>query len=156
MIHIPHLKELIADTLEVLGPKYQGEAAEQLLLGTALVESRLKYLKQINGPALGIWQMEPDTHADMYRNFLDYKPELRTLVWTFGSDAQDLIGNLPYACAMARLKYYRDPKPIPKDLTGQAEYWKRVYNTEGGAGTVEKYLLRWNRYAIQEPSHAAR
>ena len=31
-----------------------------LLVGTALTESGLKSLKQRRGPALGLWQMEPD------------------------------------------------------------------------------------------------
>lgn len=148
MIHLPHIKEIISDTLEALGPKYQSEAAEQLLLGTALVESNLKYLQQVpSGIAKGLWQMEGATHSDMYRNFLDYHPQLRSKVWEMGSDESHLVTHLDYACAMARLKYWRDSKPIPKDLVGQAEYWLRVYNA-GGAGTVEKYLRSWKRYAI--------
>ena len=38
------------------------EAAEELVLGTAIVESRLSFIKQLgSGPALGFWQIEPDT-----------------------------------------------------------------------------------------------
>jgi hypothetical protein len=36
------------------------EAAGELVLGTAIVESNLTYLKQHGeGPALGLWQVEP-------------------------------------------------------------------------------------------------
>ena len=52
-------------------------AAQELLLGTAVQESRITYLRQLgNGPALGLFQMEPATHNDIWDNFLEYKPEL--------------------------------------------------------------------------------
>jgi hypothetical protein len=39
------------------------EAAGELVLGTAIVESNHTYLKQHgDGPALGLWQVEPATH----------------------------------------------------------------------------------------------
>ena len=45
-------------------------SAEELVLGTAIVESGLTYLKQHgDGPALGLWQVEPPTHEDLYTNF---------------------------------------------------------------------------------------
>jgi hypothetical protein len=45
-------------------------AAAQLLLGTALKESlQLKYRRQIQGPALGYYQMEPATHDDIWNNY---------------------------------------------------------------------------------------
>ena len=47
-------------------------SAEELVLGTAIVESGLTYLKQRGeGPALGLWQIEPATHEDLYTNFLN-------------------------------------------------------------------------------------
>ena len=50
------------------------EAAEKLVLGTAIVESRLSFIKQLgSGPALGVWQIEPDTSRDVYDNSLDYR-----------------------------------------------------------------------------------
>ena len=52
-------------------------SAEELVLGTAIVESGLTYLKQHgDGPALGLWQVEPATHDDLYTNFLNFRPEL--------------------------------------------------------------------------------
>ena len=53
-------------------------SAEELVLGTAIVESGLTYLKQHgDGPALGLWQIEPATHEDLYTNFV----ELPTGAW---------------------------------------------------------------------------
>ena len=52
-------------------------SAEELVLGTAIVESGLTYIRQWDdGPALGLWQVEPSTQNDLYTNFLNYRPEL--------------------------------------------------------------------------------
>ena len=52
-------------------------AAEELVLGTAIVESSLIYISQHGaGPALGLWQVEPATHDDLYANYLSYRQEL--------------------------------------------------------------------------------
>ena len=56
-----------------------------------------------------------------------------------------LSGNLLYACAMARLVYARHPDPLPAagDLEAQAELYKRVYNTAGGAATTAEYVANY-------------
>ena len=52
-------------------------SAEELVLGTAIVESGLTYIRQWgDGPALGLWQVEPSTQNDLYTIFLNYRPEL--------------------------------------------------------------------------------
>ena len=45
--------------------------AEELLIFTCAVESDGgTYLKQIKGPALGIYQMEPRTYNDIWQNYM--------------------------------------------------------------------------------------
>lgn len=124
-----------------------GRAAEELLLGTAIQESRLTYLHQLGGgPAEGVFQMEPATHKDIWENYLAYKPELarkvNELALLGGSGITQMCGNMYYAAAMCRVHYRRVPKALPEagDLEGQAEYWKEFYNTFLGAGTVEEYI----------------
>lgn len=51
-----------------------------------------------------------------------------------------------FACAMARVHYLRDREAIPAGLEDQAAYYKRVYNTEAGSGSVVKYLDDWRRH----------
>lgn len=124
--------------------------AVSLLLHTAIAESNLTYIHQVGGgPALGLWQMEPKTHDDIWENYLAYRFELASAIERFnpGSRRRDppaehMIGNLYYACIMARLHYLRVPAPLPanNDLRGQAEYWKEHYNTPLGAGTVDGFL----------------
>ncbi|WP_216670973.1 hypothetical protein [Mangrovicoccus sp. HB161399] len=124
-------------------------AAAQLLLGTALHESGgLKFRRQLgSGPARGLFQMEPATHNDLWKNFLAFKKplaaEVEALLSAPGADkVAELETNDNYAAAMARVHYWRAPAALPKagNTTGQATYWKRYYNTPLGKGTPKKYL----------------
>lgn len=125
-------------------------AAENLLMGTAMQESTLRYIKQIGGgPALGIYQMEPATHDDIWKNYLAHRPALAAGVNLFKaagvSDLEQLVGNLSYATAMCRVHYYRQPDPLPQydDVAGMAAYWKKHYNTPQGKGTEAEFIERY-------------
>ena len=134
--------------------KFHSEAAVQLLLGTAAVESKFgTYLRQLGGgPALGVYQMEPDTEFDIHTNFLRYKPYLlRDIREVCGVDRPDpaaLEGNLTYQTAMARMHYLRRTAPLPEagDIEALARYWKRYYNTPAGKGTEEHFVKAYARY----------
>lgn len=133
---------IIRPTLEWLG--MGGRAAEDLLLGTALVESGLRHLRQIRGPALGVYQCEPATYADILA-YVRARPallaRLQPLIAGTGlPDVSQIVWNLKFATAICRLHYWRVVEPLPQDLEGQAAYWKRYYNTLQGRGTVAKYL----------------
>lgn len=145
---------IIKPTLQYMGSGYYSKESAFLLLCTAAIESNCgQYIKQINGPALGIWQMEPATHDDIWSNcdalysadnFNLIINNLAPLYCDFKGGK--LIDSPKYACAMARLKYSMDPHPLPK-LTGDSSadlksffaYYKRVYNTELGASTYDKW-----------------
>lgn len=47
-----------------------------------------------------------------------------------------------YSGLAARLFLARLSAPIPRDLNGQAQYWKTHYNTEAAtsSGTVQKFI----------------
>lgn len=121
-------------------------AAERLLIGTALVESRLIYLEQLPaGPALGVFQMEPGTNLDIWQHYLAFRPARAAKVWAFAGGVlareREMIGNLNYATAMARIHYLRVPHPLPdaEDFDGLGAYWKNYYNTVAGKGSVERW-----------------
>lgn len=123
-------------------------AAENLLLGTAATESHLgAYLFQVGGPALGIYQMEPDTFEDIQSNFLAYRPQLAAKVrsWAAQETADELVWNLAYATAVCRVHYRRDPEPLPdaNDVIGMARTWKRHYNTHRGKGTEADFIAAY-------------
>lgn len=124
-------------------------AAEELLIMTAAHESRMGYfLHQVSGPALGIYQMEPDTADDIWLNYLEYKPLLAAIVGQWGGNHEDLIGNLFYATAMARTHYLRDDDALPdsSDIRGLAAYYKRVYNTVAGKATIDQAVSHYNEF----------
>jgi hypothetical protein len=128
-------------------------SAENLVLGTALQESRASYIRQIKGPAMGIYQMEPATHYDLHRNFLRYNTPLKIRVNQYAGffsgdlpDPAELIGNLYYATAMCRIHYRRLKAPLPtNEPYALAQYWKDFYNTKLGKGTVEQALPHFMR-----------
>jgi hypothetical protein len=99
-------------------------SAEELVLGTAIVESGLTYLRQWgDGPALGLRQVEPSTQNDLYTNFLNYRPELGSQLMELRapnlSMDENLATNLMYGAAVCRLCYYRKPDALPKCMKGE-------------------------------------
>ena len=135
-------KHIIRPALEAIDA--HSPAAENLVLGTALVESGLRYVAQLNnGPARGLWQMEPATAEDIHRNYLAYRPKLRdqvkSLMFAGAGPEANLTGNLIYGAAMCRIHYLRVSEPLPfsDDARGMARYWKRYYNTALGDGDVD-------------------
>lgn len=132
---------------------YSEEAVDLLMMTAAHESNGCSYVKQIEGPALGVYQMEPATHYDIYENFLKFNPAIKSLVEDFTMDAgllfiqgEDMTFNLAYATAMARVHYYRVPEALPKTLEGLAAYAKKYYNTELGKATAEDYLEAFKRW----------
>lgn len=145
-------QDLIERTLQDL--ELYSESAVNLLLGTAAQESNFgTYLRQIGGgPALGVFQMEPDTETDIWNNYLRYRISRDIMVTRItgvtGPSVAALEANLIYQIVMARLHYRRikDPLPPPKDIDGLARYWKQHWNTHLGAGTEEEFIRNYIKY----------
>ena len=95
---------------------------------------------------MGLWQVEPATHDDLYTNFLNYRPELGSKLMELRAVGlsldENLATNLMYGAAVCRLCYYRKSDALPEagDIEGQAAFWNQHYNTVFGAGTVSKYV----------------
>lgn len=137
---------IIKPTLEYMGGGYNTIEARFLLLCTAAIESDCGYyIKQVNGPALGIWQMELDTYKDIKSNCDALKKQ------EFNYHIGELVGGAcyfleevgchyliqspSYACAMARLKYSMTPEPLPEytgdaniDLRAFYDYYAKFYH----------------------------
>jgi hypothetical protein len=158
---------IIEPTLEYMGSNYNTVEARFLLLCTAAIESECgHYIKQVGGPALGIWQMEPDTHSDIWINCdaIHGSGMAALLARLIGSlevnsynekKFKSLISSPMYACAMARLKYSMDSQALPKynggtdlDLDMFYRYYKRVYNTKHGKSTFSKWIDAINRNKV--------
>lgn len=129
-----------------------GLAAERLVIGTGLTESGLSAIDQREratvdrpGPAFGLFQMERATH-DWLRQWAQRRRgslpgiagglEVMACHYAFLPPHEQMAGNLYYAAAMCRLRYFVDKAPLPAadDLDGMAAAWKRIYNSTAGAG----------------------
>ena len=150
--HIDFKEEIIRPALHAIG--LWSVSAENLLLGTACVESNLgEKLKQSgDGPGLGVFQIEPKTHQDVWVNFLSYRAKLVSMVESFVGKfteehpPHELLGyNLRYATAIARIIYLRNAEQMPKhdDVLALAKYWKKHYNTPLGRGRVESFVQKY-------------
>ena len=145
---------------EVLKPcSLYSESAEELLVLTAASESLGgTYLYQVEGPARGIFQMEPATEKDILINYVYYNDQLRAAVSEFVEfpaqgkvkykQKDPLTYNLAYQVLMCRIHYRRDKFALPAktDVDGLASVWKRVYNTYLGKGTAKEAINKYKRY----------
>lgn len=104
------------------------------------------YLKQVKGPALGIYQMEPATAWWLVKKYSDFVYTYFNEVYTL---EEALIGDLYFQTVLCRFKYYSISEPLPSDpndLVALARYWKKYYNTHLGKGTEEEFIKNYNRY----------
>ena len=141
--------DIIRPALEITG--LWSKPAENLLLGTALVESNLIFFKQKpEGPAVSFFQIEPETYKDVvrYLNRIDNarlkKSILSSCYIDIFPNVNALIWNLRLAVLIARVKYFMVREALPEydDLDGLARYWVKYYNA-GGKGTVKRFTDAW-------------
>lgn len=144
---IKEIKEIAEHALYKLN-SYSDDALA-LVVRTGMAESGYRALKGYGegNPAIGFWQIEPATLNDMVDNYISYRPHYSKNLISLGMNFNDdmiisVISNMAVQAGLCRLHYRRDKDPIPSwdDLEAQAKYWKRVYNTIEGRGTVEHFI----------------
>tara|TARA_R110002020_G_scaffold235315_1_gene447459 strand:- start:3418 stop:3909 length:492 start_codon:yes stop_codon:yes gene_type:complete len=153
LLNEPQIKDLIQRVMESMD-LYSPEALD-LVYKTGKVESGYKYIRQIKGPARGLFQCESWVAVDICKNYLAYRKKLMQKVakatkvkLSYFTDPQEkdwdfiLETNIAAQIAMCRLHYRRIPKPLPSSPEGQANYWKKYYNSMAGRGTIEDFLVR--------------
>lgn len=136
---------VIAPALAALAPAGipVTKTAADLLMATAAQETALgTWLVQEDGPALGVFQIEPESLDDLE---LVLTPAQKAALATLGSAAplvDQLAGNLVLAAAVCRLFYWQVPEPLPPDtVAGLWGYYKAHYNTLFGAATESEFLM---------------
>lgn len=135
--------------------KADSPASRQFMLAVAAIESRCgEYFKQMgNGPALGIWQVEPATSDDIYEHYLSGEIDLRDcidsmMVQVWHPGVQQHIVSPMYNCAIARMCVYRQADPMPDfgDKDGMWSLYKKYFNSSLGASTYEKWCDCWDEF----------
>ena len=133
------------------GISRSADAVQQLVFTVGAEVGGRDIRRQIGGPALSWWQIEPATAIDCDSSWLRYRPAVRDAIYRHLSHGMSLVDGLyddPLVAAMiARVWYRRQPFKSfawPDDIGGQARIWKEHYNTPLGKGTereaVERYM----------------
>lgn len=136
------IRKIIKKVCEDLG--MYSKDVEDLIIATGNAESGFRALEQNKGPAVGFFQIEPDTIDDVLDNYARYRPTVMQVLLEYGmiqgEEHFSVMSNIALQVAFCRLCYRRVPDPIPNNLNDMAKYWKKFYNTEKGKGTVKHFL----------------
>ena len=145
---IQQIKEIVEYSLYEID--CYSDNALALIVRTGMAESGYRALKGYGegNPAIGFWQIEPATLHDMIKNYLHYRKKYTDALSNLGMKLEgedveiSVMSNLAVQAALCRLHYRRDRDPIPAwdNLEDQGKYWKRVYNTIEGRGTVNHFI----------------
>lgn len=149
-----YLNSILIPTLSALS--MDNDSMRMLLAGTCAHESLGgTYIYQLNGPALGIMQIEPATHNSMWQVYLPNQPILTSRLMSLchfsrAPQAEAMISNLLYSTAMAAILYKwrieQARESFPVDLVSAAECWKKHYNTYLGKGKVEDFIRHYEQF----------
>lgn len=128
-------------------PSFYSRDAEELLLLTCAQETLYgRYLKQISGPGLSVFSIEPATFAwlqNTHKAFLverNYRLESYT--------PSELLYNLRLAIVVTRLRYWVVKAALPKydDVQGMADYWDKYYNGNPNKGFPKDAIRNYRTY----------
>ena len=154
------VEPVLNDMRPFWGDKVAAPQAVDLLVGTVFQESLIGnevHLKQVGGPALGVYQIEPNTHEDIYENYLSKSHRLEKLGYVrslakqrYSDLDQELVSNLAYATAIARVKYWRRtfewPEMNDPEYVGKlGKIWDDHYNANDNAGFVHEFAAAFPR-----------
>jgi hypothetical protein len=132
----------VLQALQLLTP-----VAEELLVATMAHESKGgTFLVEEKGAALGIYQMLPKEHDDLWLKFMPNQSEtthrlMQVCKMSTKPTSDMMVFNLLYATAMARI-FYLDCKaalPASADIDSLWPYYKKWWNTEAGKATEEEF-----------------
>ena len=114
-------------------PILDSDTARKLVFATFLHESKGgTYIKQVHGPALGVYQIEPATFDFVW------KSAAKMLIpnWP-GPIARDvllrkLVTDLDFQTKICRLRYFHAPMALPANASLEflANYWGKYYQTD--------------------------
>jgi hypothetical protein len=148
MINPKQLRDLITRILKEIPHGYSEDAVELLMMIAAHESNLGTYLSQANGPALGIFQIEPITHDDTWENGDSICDNAQLL--GIECAVEKLEYDLRYQIFMARQKLFMVSEAIPSNCMAMkmAEYCKKYWNTEHGKATAYDYHKAYLDYCL--------
>lgn len=102
-----------------------------------------KHRKQIGGPALGLFQIEPVTHNSVWNHSDSIRARAKR--YSITEDVSKLESDDRYSIWVARHYLAMDKNPLPKTPEAMAAYCKSYWNRTGKAAP-EKYLNDWQAW----------
>lgn len=129
-------------------PINNGSAIQLLCMIAAHESGDFHYIKQVKGPALSIFQMEPNTYNDVVEYIKRRQEQFPVLVHDMPKPAEYMAFDPVYGAAIGRVFLLRVPEALPKtdDIDGLARYAKDHWNTYLGAAKWEDYRNAWQRH----------
>jgi hypothetical protein len=125
----------------------------ELLVFTCAVESAGgTYVKQVKGPALGIYQIEPKTFTDLWTNYILRKPDIVNMLSLHFSinripQPEEVIHDLRLATICTALYYqYKRAIPIDSNIDTLWNLYKKYYNTDLGAAEEVQSIKAYKKF----------
>ena len=141
-------RSFVLGTLRAAGLPCSNSAIELLTMIASHESAGFKYVQQLNGPALGLYQMEP-IGFDEVKRYLDLRRERFTkLRWVENSEFEMLNYDQRLATISARIFFLAKPESLPDGNQPEklADYCKRYWNTPAGKATAGHYLDAYKTY----------
>lgn len=145
--------------IEVIRPVLMGlnlynPNAEELLMGTAAQESNLgTYIRQIEGPAGGIFQCEQKTYDSLWNKYIGSSRAMQLKVLpligvTTKPPYNRIISDLNLATLICRLHYWDIKIILPSrdNVEEMGKYWDMYYNRNPEKGTVGEFIRNYDKY----------
>ena len=143
-----YLRKLFVNTIKEFREHLCTPPAIEILLMTCAHESLFgEHMKQIGGPALGLFGIEPATHDSIFANYFNKRyPEFKQK--EHAVLGQESIDALKYQIIVARGIYADKVEPLPSenDIQGMAAYYKKHWNTMQGAAKIPDVINNYMRF----------
>lgn len=146
--------EVINDVCSTLTPSNFSQSVS-MLVGTACAETAFCTFRDgYEKEGRGAYQFDSVRFGDV-REYIMRKPELSEKINVeFGVDFNmtgfSLILDYSFLVSTiaCRVGYMMIPEPLPRhdDLTAQAKYWKKYWNSAAGKGTPEHYIKMYRSH----------
>ncbi|OUS31645.1 hypothetical protein A9Q99_03490 [Gammaproteobacteria bacterium 45_16_T64] len=154
-------RHIVQPTLAHMG--INSESAINLMMGTAAIQSSFgAHLMQNSG--LGLYCMTQRVHCDIWDNYLAFNEDLASDIRGLASQHEflrephsELIGNFPYATAIAWLVYQQADVQLPdsEDTEGLARCWANCFVGRKDEISIARFIESYHKYGLHNAQHEA-